>query len=167
MLSSISGGTEEGVGDVSRPLSWQQRLHAIRGAARGLAYLHASDPAANKPPILHRDVKAANILLGRVQIVEDNILCGNFFCKFTTAIYSCHLKPNTDQHGNARLCDAGLARLSPELVGTDVSHVSSVHICGTHGLSRSFTQFFYSLVPSFSKSCMHCCCVCVWWLSLF
>lgn len=86
---------------LSRPLSWKQRLHALIGAARALVYLHADDADGNKPPILHRDVKAANILL--------------------------------DMYGNARLCDAGLARLSPELVGQDVSHVSSVHICGTHG----------------------------------
>ena len=93
---------KEGVHDIMlRPLTWQQRLHVVIGVARALEYLHSNDSATNKPPILHRDVKAANVLL--------------------------------DQFLNARLCDAGLARLSPELLGNDVSHVSSEHICGTHG----------------------------------
>jgi serine/threonine protein kinase len=82
-----------------RPLTWQQRLRVMIGAASALQYLHSN--TTNKPPIIHRDVKAANILL------DDNL--------------------------NARLCDAGLARLSPELLGNNVSHVSSAHICGTHG----------------------------------
>jgi serine/threonine protein kinase len=82
-----------------RPLTWQQRLRVVIGAARALEYLHSD--TTNKPPIIHRDVKAANILL--------------------------------DESLNARLCDAGLARLSPELLCNNMSHVSSAHICGTHG----------------------------------
>ncbi|KAL2513645.1 BRASSINOSTEROID INSENSITIVE 1-associated receptor kinase 1 [Forsythia ovata] len=41
------------------PLDWPKRKHIALGAARGLAYLHDHCD----PKIIHRDVKAANILL--------------------------------------------------------------------------------------------------------
>ena len=90
----------EDVAPTAGPLTWQQRLHVLLGAGRALAYLHETDDVRGKPPILHRDVKAANVLL--------------------------------DGMGNAKLADAGLARLAPELQG-DATHISSANICGTHG----------------------------------
>ncbi|KAH9302194.1 hypothetical protein KI387_013777, partial [Taxus chinensis] len=43
----------------SKELEWQRRLNIIRGIARGLLYLHED----SQPRIIHRDIKASNILL--------------------------------------------------------------------------------------------------------
>ncbi|XP_072994651.1 probable LRR receptor-like serine/threonine-protein kinase At1g51880 [Typha latifolia] len=44
-----------------RVLSWAERLQIVYEAAQGLEYLHR----ACEPPIIHRDVKTANILLNQ------------------------------------------------------------------------------------------------------
>ncbi|CAL4913911.1 unnamed protein product [Urochloa decumbens] len=43
-----------------QPLDWSTRIQILLGAAKGLEYLHNKV----KPPIINRDVKCANILLG-------------------------------------------------------------------------------------------------------
>ncbi|KAL5721930.1 putative serine/threonine-protein kinase pbl21 [Ranunculus cassubicifolius] len=42
-----------------RPLDWNTRIRIAVGAARGLEYLHCN----NDPPVIHRDLKSANLLL--------------------------------------------------------------------------------------------------------
>lgn len=42
-------------------MDWRARFNIILGIARGLAYLHEEV----NPPIIHRDIKAANILLDK------------------------------------------------------------------------------------------------------
>ncbi|CAK9198353.1 unnamed protein product [Sphagnum troendelagicum] len=47
------------LGKMNEPLDWHRRLQIALGSARGLTYLHENID----PPIIHRDVKSANILL--------------------------------------------------------------------------------------------------------
>ncbi|CAI0386083.1 unnamed protein product [Linum tenue] len=49
-----------GIGEAK--MDWTQRLRVAIGAARGLAYLHS--PSAVGIPIVHRDFKSTNVLLG-------------------------------------------------------------------------------------------------------
>ena len=44
----------------SKPLDWNTRMKIAAGAARGLEYLHDK----MKPPVIYRDLKCSNILLG-------------------------------------------------------------------------------------------------------
>jgi serine/threonine protein kinase len=55
-LSLISGDAQD-----DQPLNWNARMKIALGSARGLAYLHHDC----SPVIVHRDIKASNILLDR------------------------------------------------------------------------------------------------------
>ena len=51
-----------------QPLPWDIRLKILIGAARGLAFLHASDRK-----VIYRDFKASNILLDGVSSTFQTI----------------------------------------------------------------------------------------------
>lgn len=51
----------------TEPLSWDIRLKIAIGAAKGLAFLHASDS-------IYRDFKASNILLDAVRLCRIMVL---------------------------------------------------------------------------------------------
>ncbi|XP_044483749.1 probable serine/threonine-protein kinase PBL5 [Mangifera indica] len=48
------------IGSDRKPLDWNTRMKIAAGAARGLEYLHNK----MKPPVIYRDLKCSNILLG-------------------------------------------------------------------------------------------------------
>ncbi|CAN6362381.1 unnamed protein product [Urochloa humidicola] len=54
------GGDGEAGGGGGEELPWAARLRVARGAAAALAFLHHG----RRPPVLHRDVKSSNVLLG-------------------------------------------------------------------------------------------------------
>ncbi|KAH9326531.1 hypothetical protein KI387_006709, partial [Taxus chinensis] len=41
------------------PLAWEERVHIAQDMARGIEYLHKGA----RPPVIHRDIKSANILI--------------------------------------------------------------------------------------------------------
>ena len=56
MLHGIAGK-----GYSSIRFNWRTRVKTVRGVAHGLAFLHEEI----HPPIIHRDIKASNILLDK------------------------------------------------------------------------------------------------------
>ncbi|TKV93661.1 hypothetical protein SEVIR_9G240100v4 [Setaria viridis] len=79
-----------GYGNGAPPLSWEQRLRAVRGVASGLLYLHEDWEQV----VVHRDVKANNVLLDG----EMNARLGDF--------------------GLARLYERGAGPQTTHVVGT-------------------------------------------------
>ena len=73
-----------------KPLDWPTRYNICIGTARGLAYLHEEA----SPRIIHRDIKASNILL------DDS------------------LNPKISDFGLAKLYDEKKTHISTRIAGT-------------------------------------------------
>jgi serine/threonine protein kinase len=80
------------------PLTVQERFDVASDMARGLVYLHVKAD----PPVIHQDIKSANVLL----------------CEIGGVLV-------------AKVADFGTARYAPALLDTGVTHHSTQTIIGT------------------------------------
>ena len=85
MSSSLSGGSHSGI-----HFNWRSRRDISIGVARGLAFLHEEV----RPHIVHRDIKASNILLDK------------------------DLSPKISDFGLAKLIPPNMTHVSTRVAGT-------------------------------------------------
>ena len=106
-------------------LDWETRMKICMGTARGLSYLHGETSSK----IVHRDVKASNILLDS------------------------ELNPKISDFGLAKLFDDKKTHISTRVAGTMFapSLFSLLHLLSLHSLSNlSFGHCLHSLCSLFS-----------------
>jgi serine/threonine protein kinase len=96
-------------------LQWQHRLHIIVDIAEALAHLHSLSP-----PILHRDVKTANVSV-----------CCVCIWRFLSSYYQVLL----NAHGQAKVADFGTASNGAAAGGaeTTLTHNITANVMGTRG----------------------------------
>lgn len=59
-IGKVSWSVLSVLGPCRKPLDWNTRMKIAAGAAQGLEYLHVKMPK----PVIYRDLKCSNILLG-------------------------------------------------------------------------------------------------------
>ncbi|KAI3964132.1 hypothetical protein MKW92_039650 [Papaver armeniacum] len=100
-LASILHGGSKGI------LDWSVRYKVALGTAEGLLYLHESCQRR----IIHRDIKASNILL--TDDFEPQVL-DTFGCAIISLVYSCPPYKASQISNLMQICDFGLAKWLPK-----------------------------------------------------
>ncbi|KAG6524827.1 hypothetical protein ZIOFF_014771 [Zingiber officinale] len=127
-----------GAGEKYQVLSWDLRINIALDVARGLEYLH--DGAV--PPVTHRDIKSANILLDnsmRARKLVDSVGASIHLLSLITTEFvkcTCKLKELFDD----QVADFGLSR--EEMVSRQASNIRGTlgYLDPEYVSSRSFTK---------------------------
>jgi serine/threonine protein kinase len=106
--------------DQNATLDWSQRFHIIKGIASGLHYLHEEWEKV----VIHRDIKASNILLGN----QMNGRLGDFEL---ARLYDHGVDPQTTHVVG---CDVGTA-VQPQAQGSRSQQLSTPGCANRRGLS--------------------------------
>ena len=133
---SISGSTE--------CMGWKVRFKVAVGVAEGLQYLHHDCHRR----IIHRDIKASNILLTKNYEAQVLLSSVDFYVYFL-ASFKCGLKITS--YCNMQISDFGLAKWLPE----KWTHHVVFPIEGTFGLGIQFLWFFFSYSFSYAINSSH------------
>lgn len=102
VLEFFAGGSlrERLAAGRARALTWEERMNVVEGVCRGLAYLHHDI----SPPLLHRNVKPANVLLrgsarGSRRASRTSAWRAWFATRTQATRRSCPQRPRTPQEG--------------------------------------------------------------------
>lgn len=97
--------------DENVKLTWEVRRKFALDAARGMNYLHSSDPI-----LIHRDLKSHNLL------VRPGPVC------FNTYVLTIHSN-QVDENWKVKVCDFGLSRIVEQTLSATMTACGVTPLC--------------------------------------